>query len=172
MVLIEGIQSRHYDTERKGTSTSSYNLLKTCFKKWYSKGVIQLLFRTSLRMKLLKCYQNYLEDLRFSRRWLKILVFWDATRCSLAYIYQLFYPEDGSSTLLWNVGKYLPDYTTAHPRRQFLKLFQPFSRKSRCLATFMQRSPLYRKKNICSYILWGPKITIRESGSNFKQKTH
>jgi hypothetical protein len=30
----------------------------------------------------------------------------------------VFYPKDGGSRFLWNVGKYLPDYLALHLRRQ------------------------------------------------------
>jgi hypothetical protein len=40
-------------------------------------------------------------------------VLWDVAACS-----QGDRLDDGSSKLLWNIGKYLPDYTAQHPRRQ------------------------------------------------------
>jgi hypothetical protein len=60
-----------------------------------------------------KCY---LWDLRFSRRWLKIvIIFWDVTPCSVVEAYRRFRTlKDGSWTFLRN--KHLPDYVALHPR--------------------------------------------------------
>jgi hypothetical protein len=58
---------------------------------------------------------------------MKIIVFWDVAPCSLIEVYQRFRgtycihhhsPDDGGSKHLRNVGKFLPDYTAQHPRRQ------------------------------------------------------
>jgi hypothetical protein len=39
--------------------------------------------------------------------------------CTISSMHRiLFYPEDGDSIPLQNIGKYLPDYTVSHPRRQ------------------------------------------------------
>jgi hypothetical protein len=52
-------------------------------------------------------------------------VFWVVAPCSLVEINQRFRgpcclvrPDDGDSKDLWNVGKFLPDYTVLQPRRQ------------------------------------------------------
>jgi hypothetical protein len=43
---------------------------------------------------------------------LKMTVFWDVAP------YSHHHPDDGGSNNLWNVGKFLPDYTAKHLRKQ------------------------------------------------------
>jgi hypothetical protein len=53
---------------------------------------------------------------------MEISVLWDAAQCSLVDIDRRFrgthHPNDRGSKIFWNVGQYLPDYTSQHPRRQ------------------------------------------------------
>lgn len=55
-------------------------------------------------------------------------------------------PEDGDSKYLWNVGRYLPDYTTQHPGRQLFFssvdfLISPvFTEENKLLIGFIVRS--------------------------------
>jgi hypothetical protein len=53
------------------------------------------------------------------------LVFWVVAPCSLVEVYRHFggacclhRPDNGDSKHLWNVSKFLPDYTAQQPRRQ------------------------------------------------------
>jgi hypothetical protein len=52
----------------------------------------------------------------------KMAVFWVVAPCSLVEIYHSFRGDDrlddGGSKDLWNVGKFLPDYTVLQSRRQ------------------------------------------------------
>jgi hypothetical protein len=52
---------------------------------------------------------------------MKTAVFWDAAPCSVVNIDRCFReaycPDDGGSKILQNVGEYLPEYTTQHPRK-------------------------------------------------------
>jgi hypothetical protein len=52
-----------------------------------------------------------------------IIIFWDMMLCVLLgfcfLLGLLFEPEDGGSSLLRNVEKLRPDYTTSHSRRQY-----------------------------------------------------
>jgi hypothetical protein len=73
-------------------------------------------------------------DIKFAHKVtinMKMAVFWVVSPCILVEIYQRFRgpcclhhqgdetrPDDGSSKVLWNVGKFLPDYTALQPRRQ------------------------------------------------------
>jgi hypothetical protein len=61
----------------------------------------------------------------FNRISLEMAVFWVVAPCSLVEIYQRdelwamsHRPDDGGSKVLWNAGKFLPDYTALKPRRQ------------------------------------------------------
>jgi hypothetical protein len=51
---------------------------------------------------------------------MNMTVFWDVAPCSLAEVFDVLEdrPDDGGSKHLLNVGKFLPDYTAQHPRRQ------------------------------------------------------
>jgi hypothetical protein len=50
-------------------------------------------------------------------------IFWDVTpgrRLSLLFLGSLFDHEDGGSTFLQSVGKFLQSYTASHPRRHLI----------------------------------------------------
>jgi hypothetical protein len=51
---------------------------------------------------------------------MKVAVFCDLAPCTLGEVYCLHYhhPEHGRSKHLWNVDKFLPDYTSQHRRIQ------------------------------------------------------
>jgi hypothetical protein len=56
-----------------------------------------------------------------------------------------FYPEDGSSILLQNLGVHPPNYTASHPRREYLKkhmmgrTFSTGDGNNKCSQNFSQK---------------------------------
>jgi hypothetical protein len=100
------------------SSTIHISVLKTCN--------INSIFRGNLVF-------NDIWDIRVSHGGdYEAAVFWDEMPCRLAYLSAfrrkywsylqgtrvLFYPKIGDNSFFWNVGKYVPNYTTSHPRTQ------------------------------------------------------
>jgi hypothetical protein len=81
---------------------------------------------------------------------MKIVAFWDMTPWSLVEVY----PDDGSSTHLWNVGLLLRDYMALYPTRlssSFHLCFKPYCIRRKLLQAKFSGA-IYKKISSISFV--------------------